>query len=243
MRLHEAVALAILGHERESDVDALGDRLRGRACGPWSSTEPCCSGHAAGEYLEEFGAAGAHEPVQAHDLAVADLEIEAVDGKACRIGRVGDRDLRRATARDLAESRRAGRGRGRRRAPDHVRDDPVDVDLVALARGDERSVAEDDGVVGDLERLLEVVGDVDDRDAGGGELADEPEEHLDLGAAEGRGGLVHDEHARFAGERPGDLDDLLLSEAQVADERLRVEVLREPSHQLTVRRRSARRRR
>ena len=58
---------------------------------PWISTVPRCDGHSAGERFEQFGAPGAHQAVQAHDLALADIEIEAVDGQAGRIGRVGDR--------------------------------------------------------------------------------------------------------------------------------------------------------
>ena len=96
--------------------------------------------------------------------------------------------------------------------------------LGALAAGDELAVAEHDGVVGDLECLLEVVRDVDDRDTGRGQLADEREEHLDLAAAQRGGGLVHDEHPRFAGERARDLDHLLLSEAELVDEGARIEV-------------------
>ena len=106
--------------------------------------------------------------------------------------------------------------------------------FIALTLCDERSIPEDDGVVGDLE--------LPPRDDGRcrrsrrrlGELTDQPEEDLDLDADEGRGGLVHDQDARFACEGPGDLDDLLLSEPKVSDERLRIEVLGEPSHQLTT---------
>ena len=93
----------------------------------------------------------------------------------------------------------------------------VDVDVVGRGLGDERSVAQDDDTVGDLERLFEMVGDVDDRHAARGQLADDAEQHLDLGHAERRRRLVHDQHARVLRQRAGDLDDLLLADAQVAD--------------------------
>ncbi len=89
---------------------------------------------------------------------------------------------------------------------------------LALGLGRHGAVAQHHGVIGDLQRLLEVVGDVDDRDAAGREVADDLEQHLDLGGAERRGRLVHDEDARVDRQRAGDLDDLLLAEAQVLDQ-------------------------
>ena len=61
---------------------------------------------------------------------------------------------------------------------------------------------------------------------------DDAEEALDLGLAERRGGLVHDEHAHVVRQRLGDLDDLLLADAQVADQLVGVDVLAQPLHQL-----------
>ena len=86
-------------------------------------------------------------------------------------------------------------------------------------------------MVRDLQRLLEVVGDVDDGDAAGLEVADDLEQHLDLGGAEGRGRLVHDQDARLDRQRAGDLDDLLLAEAQVLDRRHGVDVLFQLRHE------------
>src|SRR5699024_2007397 len=78
---------------------------------------------------------------------------------------------------------------------------------------------QDDGVVRDLQRLLEVVGDVDQGDPARLEVGDDVEEDLDLAGGQGRGRLVHDQYAGPDGQRPGDLDDLLLSDAQVAHRR------------------------
>ena len=86
-------------------------------------------------------------------------------------------------------------------------------------------------MVGDLQRLLEMVGDVDDRDAAGGEVADDLEQHLDLGGAERRGRLVHDQDARIDRQRPRDLDDLLLAEPKILDRGQRVDVLLQLVHQ------------
>ena len=108
--------------------------------------------------------------------------------------------------------------------------------LMSMSRaspdGDERAVAEDDGLIGDLQRLLEVVGDVDDRDPRRRQLTDDPEEHLDLVAREGRRRLVHDQDPRLARQRSRDLDHLLLTEPQVCHQCVGVEVLLEPLEEL-----------
>src|SRR5690606_28285818 len=106
----------------------------------------------------------------------------------------------------------------------HVVDDPLEVDLGAVPARGHGAVAQHHGMVGDLQRLFEVVGDVHERDAAGGELLDDPEEDLDLLRGERRGGLVHDEDPRVDREGAGDLDDLLLAHAQVAHERSGIHV-------------------
>ena len=86
-------------------------------------------------------------------------------------------------------------------------------------------------MVGDLQRLLEVMRDVDDRHAPGREIADDLEQKLHFSRGERGGGLVHDEDAAVDGERPRDLDDLLLAEAQFFDGSERVDVLLEFLHE------------
>ena len=78
-------------------------------------------------------------------------------------------------------------------------------------------VAHDGDLVGDDEQLVEPVGDVDDRDPGGGQPADDAEQHLDLGVGEDRRGLVEDEHLGVADQGLGDGDLLLLGDGQLAD--------------------------
>jgi hypothetical protein len=126
------------------------------------------AGEPAGERLEQLGAAGAHEPVEADDLAGADAEGHLVDGS-----RRGWRDRRPRGPRPRARSpaRRARREQVVRVAADHVLDDPAGVDVVGLGLGDELPSRRTTTSVGDLERLLEVVRDVDDRRRRRGELA------------------------------------------------------------------------
>ena len=54
--------------------------------------------------------------------------------------------------------------------------------------------------------------------------ADDAEELVDLGVGERRGGLVHDQDLRAVGERLGDLDHLLLRDAELPDLGLRIDL-------------------
>ena len=82
-----------------------------------------------------------------------------------------------------------------------------------------------------LRQLFQPVRDVDDPHALPLQLADDPEQLLDLLVAERGGGLVHDEDARVGPERPGDLDELLLGHRQPADVGLRVDRRADPVEQ------------
>ena len=94
----------------------------------------------------------------------------------------------------------------------------------ASAGADRPPVAHDRDLVGDGHDLFELVRDVDDRDALGAQVRDEPEEALDLVLRERRGGLVHDHHASVERDRASDLHELDLGDREVARLRVGVEL-------------------
>ena len=89
----------------------------------------------------------------------------------------------------------------------------------ALGRGGHGAVAQHHGVVGDLQRLLEVVGDVDDRHARGrsgrGSTLNSTSTSVALSAEVGSSMI---RMRAFDRQGAGDLDDLLLAEPQVLDQ-------------------------
>jgi hypothetical protein len=93
------------------------------------------------------------------------------------------------------------------------------------------AIAEDRDVVGDLEDLVHLVGDVNDGDAFVLERADDAEEvgHLALGNRRGR--LIHDDQAGVVGNGFGDLDHLRVGDAQAAHDGVRVDVDLQPLQQ------------
>ena len=80
-------------------------------------------------------------------------------------------------------------------------------------------------MVGNGQRLFEVVRDVNDRNAARLEVMDDLEQHFDFRSGQRRSRLVHDQDACIDGQRTRDLDDLLLTEAQVLDLGQRIDVL------------------
>ena len=146
--------------------------------------------------------------------------------------RAGTSSVSPRTSSTGAPSRAAG-GRNARRGlpPDHRRDHAVPVHL-ADRRGDHVApVAQHGDPVGQRRDLVEPVRDVDDAHAVGRELPDDAEEPRALRRRQRRGRLVHDQDARVERQRLGDLDELLLADAQARDPRLRVEVDPEPLEQ------------
>ena len=102
-------------------------------------------------------------------------------------------------------------------APDHQPNEVVTGDGFARPRGHRLSVAQHRDAIGDRGNLLEPVRDVDHAGAVVAQTRDRGEELRRLPIGEGRGRLVHDQHARVGTEGLGDLDHLLLGHAQRVD--------------------------
>ena len=182
--------------------------------------------------LEDLGAPGAEEAADAEDLAGVEVEVDAVqhappaaaagDVEGEIAGREDDRsDSCGSTRARVAVSRptMAAISRARRHLGDRGGDDVA-------------PVAQHGDAIGERHHLFDAVGDVDDADAFGGELADDAEQALALGGREGGGGLVHDEDAGVERQGLGDLDELLLAHAQAGGARLGVEVDAEAGEEL-----------
>ena len=86
-----------------------------------------------------------------------------------------------------------------------------------------QSVAKHRNAVGDLEDLVEVVGNVDDRDRLLLQSADDAEDEFGFVFGERRGRLVHDEDAGASGERARDLDNAPLGDRQSMHEPIRLD--------------------
>ena len=94
----------------------------------------------------------------------------------------------------------------------------------ARDRVDLLAAAQDADPVGDLEHLVQLVRDEDDRHPTRLEVAEDLEQLERLLRRQHRGRLVEDQDVGLAVERLQDLDPLLLADREVGDQRLRVDL-------------------
>ena len=87
--------------------------------------------------------------------------------------------------------------------------------LVRVEGADGLAVAEDRHRVGDLDHFLQLVRDENAGDAVALELPEDRKEVFAVVLVQGRGGLVEDEQLDVAAHGLGDLDELLLSDAEI----------------------------
>ena len=106
---------------------------------------------------------------------------------------------------------------------DHAADDAVLLDRLGLAvdRIDRAAVAQHGDAVGDLGDLVELVRDQDRGDALRAERDQAIEQRGAVGLIQARGRLVEDEQPHLLGQRLRDLDQLLLADAEIGDQRVR----------------------
>ena len=167
----------------------------------------------ADERARGFGSPGAHQPGEAEDLALAQLEADVLEQLLG--AEAGDLE------HDLAIRLHAdGLGLARDLAADHHGDDLLHGRLLGLARAHVAAVADDRDAVGDPLDLVHAVRDVDHPGVGLHEAADQAVQDLDLGVVERRRRLVHDQQLGVVGQRLADLDHLLLGDREAADELL-----------------------
>ena len=234
----DSCAEPVLGHVR----DASGDRVA-RIAGPQldagdgdlARRQPA---HAR-QRLGQLALPVARHPSDAHDLAAAHLQRDAVQRGQPAVTLcvqvvglehdIGERirALPPPARLDLAADHQRGEALGRRARSRHRRDDAP-----AAQHGD---------AVGDLQHLVQLVRDEDDGAAVGRHRAQRLEERARLLRRQHGGRLVEDQDARVAVERLEDLDALLLADRELPDAGARVdgeaELIRQRGHLALERRR------
>ncbi len=114
-------------------------------------------------------------------------------------------------------------------AAEHLGNERTAGEVAREGLSDEFAVAQDGDAVGDLEHLVEEVGDEEDGDAAIAQIAHDAEQLFDLAAIEARGGLVEDEHAGVDDHGAADGDELLDRDRVAREGRAGVDVEAEVS--------------
>ncbi|MNX85707.1 hypothetical protein D3C86_1175570 [compost metagenome] len=113
----------------------------------------------------------------------------------------------------------------------HHADDVITRHIGGSVSADIFAVAENRELVGDLEQLVHLMGDVDDADAALPEITNDAEEMLDLALRQRRCRLVHDENVGIVGNRLGDLDHLTACHRKLTNTGFRIEIDTQPLKQ------------
>ena len=183
----------------------------------------------AGERLDELVLAVAGDAGDAEDLARPDVEADALDGLVSAVVRdmqVRDDESRIGWVRFTAVDDELDV------AADHQGREIVLVGFRRNPRAHDLAPSDDGDPVGDLQHLVQLVADEDDRVALRGEAPEDLEDLLGLLRRQHGGRLVEDEDPCLPVQRLQDLDPLLPADRQRADLDIGVDVEPEPLAEL-----------
>ena len=213
---HEAEALAILGQKAKSGGERGVNVARRKLLS--THDDPARRASVETEHrLRHFAATRADETGEAEHFASAQGEGDVLElaggGKILHAQQFLARLFLQMSGRH-----------GYDVAPDHLVDDALRVRLRDGFGGDVPAIAQHGDGVAQAEDFLHAMRDVEDGDAALLELGDELEEMFALGNRQRAGRLIHDDDAGVHADSGGDLHELLLAGAQLADGPIHVEV-------------------
>ncbi len=179
--------------------------------------------HEPGDRIGDRRGAGASKSVEPDALADVHVEAHVLDRpQRCLRGEVADAQAWLPVA-GVRPSPLLPNGAGEL-AANHCSYEMLVIELRHGCGDDPLAVAEHGRSIADLVDLLEMVRDVEDRDAARLHATDAIEQPLDRVRLERRRGLVENEEARADPERARDLDDLLLLDRELDGRLVDVEV-------------------
>ena len=216
--------LAVLGHIGKARIDGV----RNIREGDFAAIEPNSPADVgaprpAEQTHREFGAARAHQTGNADDLAAPHVKVHIPDDLPLGMQRVMHRPV--LHLQDGISDSGVTRRKPVRKVPiDHAADDPVLLHRLdpAIDLVDGPAIAQHRDAVGDAGDLVQFVGDQDRGDALPAECDEAIEQRRAVGLVEAGGGFVQDQQAHPLGERLGDLDQLLLADTEIGDQRVRL---------------------
>ena len=175
----------------------------------------------SGDRLDQLVLAIAGDAGDAERLACPNLEIDAAEDFAPAVVLGSEPGHRQ---HDVGRVRLATIGRELDVPADHELSQVLLVRRAWDPLADDLAAPDDRDPIGDLEDLVQLVADEDDRMPLRSKPAQDSEDLLRLLGGEDGGGLVEDEDAGIAVERLEDLDPLLLTDGQSVDPGVGIEV-------------------
>ena len=117
-------------------------------------------------------------------------------------------------------------------AADHQVGDAARIGLTPLNDIDQPAVAQHGDAIGQTKYFVHLVRNVEHRHAACPQPCDDAKQPRDFGLGQSAGRFVHDQHVGFQRQRFGDLDQLLIADAQRAHELLWIDLAFELAQQL-----------
>ena len=205
----QAVGLAFLGDQGKAVLDGLVGIVEVHQPVPEIDAARRAGAHAE-DGLQQLGTAGAHQAVQAEDLALAHIK-----GDVLQVGRVlGGQvlDGQDGVAGGVVHRREPAF----QRTADHGGDQLVHVGLFGGLGHDQVAVAQHRDLVADLEDLVHLVGNVDQRNALRLEHPHHFKQFVNFLYGQRGSGLVQNDHLGVVADRLGNLAHLPLRHRHVA---------------------------
>ncbi len=168
-----------------------------------------------------FAAPGPNQPGEAQDFALAQGEADIAEGftgQLVNFQQLGPNVFGHAANAAV------------KLPPDHHVDHGLFGCLRPVDGAHISPVTENRNAVGDVQHLVNFVGNIDDGDAPGLERFDDLEEALGFRIGQGRIGFIHDDELGIGGDGPGDFDHLALRDGQIPHERIRVHIQIDQGH-------------
>ena len=214
---HQALAPAVVRYIAHAAPDAAPNAAAFQlqaVCGNAALRK----GHVAKDGARRVALALALQAAQAHDFARAHAEAYVAQP-------AGNAQVFHAEQR-IAKGDIAALGVDiLQHAAHHHGDDLVLGNFPGGARANNLSVLEHGDAVGQLENLVQTVGDIDDSHALPAQAAHDIKQARYLAVVQGGGGLVQDKDAGLGQQRAGDFHTLLFGQVQAAHLRVGVELI------------------
>ncbi|MCY1363540.1 hypothetical protein D9M69_503070 [compost metagenome] len=179
-RLHKTITLTVFRHQNQTLINALSNR---EAC-----NIPAFEQNAARIGLEatcnrfkKFGTTCTHQTVNTNDLTGTHIQRHIIDKR-----KITGLVLNRQTfhgKRDIAPFITGWRRTKIEVFADHVANDPFQINLSTRCISGHCTIAQNHGMIGDLQGFFEMVGNVNNRHAARCQITDDLEQHFHFRSA------------------------------------------------------------
>jgi len=219
---HQSVSLPIFGQKGDAGLDRAPGGFRDEGAFPQIDLARR-DRIGAEDAARHLGAPAAHQAKHAEDFTARQRKTDLLEGPV---------PAQLVNAQHFLARLRAALGVDLFQCPAHHHPDQLPLArFLRVYRADKLAILQDGDAVGHFEDFIQPVGNVEDQGGLFFELPDQAEQAVDFFLGQHGRRLVQNENARAAQQRFGDLDHLLVRNAQPRDGRFHVHALKTDTRQ------------